>query len=174
MKHQKLKVQPLIFSLCLGLWLTGCGSDNSTSTPAPVNETRPSTPTSEPAPAQPEPSVETQATPETAETQDAPEVAEVTEPVDVTTSHAPVEAASIEVGKARYEKTCKVCHDAGLLEAPKITDKAEWQKRLDEKGLETLQAHSAKGFNKMPAQAIGDVAESEVYAAVNYILEQAK
>ncbi|WP_431197487.1 hypothetical protein, partial [Streptococcus pneumoniae] len=71
------------------------------------------TPTSEPAPAQPEPSVETQATPETAETQDAPEVAEVTEPVDVTTSHAPVEAASIEVGKARYEKTCKVCHDAG-------------------------------------------------------------
>ncbi|WP_049166820.1 c-type cytochrome, partial [Moraxella catarrhalis] len=148
---------------------------NSTSAPAPVNETQPSTPASEPAPVQPEPSVETQVTPETAETQDdAPEAVEVTEPVDVTASHAPVEAASIEVGKARYEKTCKVCHDAGLLEAPKITDKAEWQKRLNEKGLETLQAHSAKGFNKMPAQAIGDVTEPEVYAAVNYILEQAK
>ena len=84
---------------------------------------------------------------------------------------APVEALSIEEGKRRYEATCKVCHDAGLLDAPKLSAKEEWQKRLAAKGLETLQANSAKGFNKMPAQAVGDVSEAEVYAAVNYIIQ---
>lgn len=87
---------------------------------------------------------------------------------------AEVVAASLEEGRALYDKTCKVCHDAGLLDAPKLSAKADWQKRLSEKGLETLQQHSAQGFNKMPAQATGDVSEAQVYAAVNYILEQNK
>lgn len=84
-----------------------------------------------------------------------------------------VKALSIEEGKARYEKTCKVCHDQGLLDAPKLTDKANWAKRLD-KGIDTLHTHSAKGFGKMPAQATGDVSEAEVYAAVDYIVSQVK
>lgn len=54
-----------------------------------------------------------------------------------------------------------------------MTNKAEWAKRL-EKGIDTLHQHSAKGFNKMPAQAVGAVSEAEVYAAVDYMLEQAK
>lgn len=85
----------------------------------------------------------------------------------------PVKALSIEEGKKRYEQTCKVCHGQGLLDAPKLTNKAEWAKRL-EKGIDTLHQHSAKGFNKMPAQAVGAVSEAEVYAAVDYMLEQAK
>ncbi|WP_046697840.1 c-type cytochrome [Moraxella bovoculi] len=89
------------------------------------------------------------------------------------TAAAPVEALSIEEGKKRYEQTCKVCHDQGLLDAPKLSDKAEWAKRL-EKGVDKLHEHSAKGFNKMPAQAVGAVTEAEVYAAVDYMLEQAK
>lgn len=89
------------------------------------------------------------------------------------TAAAPVEALSIEEGKKRYEQTCKACHDQGLLDAPKLSDKAEWAKRL-EKGVDKLHEHSAKGFNKMPAQAVGTVSETEVYAAVDYMLEQAK
>lgn len=85
----------------------------------------------------------------------------------------PIKPLSIKEGKKRYEQTCKVCHDQGLLDAPKLSNKAEWTKRL-EKGVDTLYQHSAKGFNKMPAQATGAVTEAEVYAAVDYILEQTK
>lgn len=84
-----------------------------------------------------------------------------------------VKALSIEEGKARYEKTCKVCHEQGLLDAPKLSDKANWEKRLA-KGIDTLHAHSAKGFGKMPAQATTDVSEAEVYAAVDYMVSQVK
>lgn len=76
-----------------------------------------------------------------------------------------------DAGKNRYTTTCRICHDQGLLDAPKISDKAEWQKRAA-KGKEVLYMHSAKGFNKMPAQATGEVSEAEVHAAVDYILSQ--
>lgn len=84
---------------------------------------------------------------------------------------APVQALSIAEGKARYEKTCRICHDQGLLDAPKLTAKADWAKRLD-KGIDTLHKHSAKGFGKMPAQVTGEVSEAEVYAAVDYMVSQ--
>ena len=84
---------------------------------------------------------------------------------------APVQALSIAEGRARYEKTCRICHDQGLLDAPKLTAKADWAKRLD-KGIDTLHKHSAKGFGKMPAQVTGEVSEAEVYAAVNYMVSQ--
>lgn len=84
-----------------------------------------------------------------------------------------VKALSLEEGKKRYEKTCKACHDQGLLDAPKLSDKAGWAKRL-EKGVDTLHTHSAKGFNKMPAQATGEISEAEVYAAVDYMIAQVK
>lgn len=87
------------------------------------------------------------------------------------TAPAPVQALSIAEGRARYEKTCRICHDQGLLDAPKLTAKADWAKRLD-KGIDTLHKHSAKGFGKMPAQVTGEVSEAEVYAAVDYMVSQ--
>lgn len=84
---------------------------------------------------------------------------------------APVQVLSIAEGRARYEKTCRICHDQGLLDAPKLTAKADWAKRLD-KGIDTLHKHSAKGFGKMPAQVTGEVSEAEVYAAVDYMVSQ--
>lgn len=78
---------------------------------------------------------------------------------------------SADAGQKRYETTCKLCHDQGLLNAPKKGDKTEWAKRIG-KGKETLYTHSIKGFNKMPAQATGDVSEAEVRAAVDYLLAQ--
>ena len=99
---------------------------------------------------------------------------QTTSQVQTTNTAKPkVQALSLEEGKARYEKTCKVCHDQGLLNAPKLTATADWAKRL-EKGVDTLHAHSAKGFGKMPAQATGDVSEAEVYAAVDYMISQVK
>lgn len=106
-------------------------------------------------------------------------VAETNQPANAdkaessSTSSAPVQALSLAEGKARYEKTCKICHEQGLLDAPKLTDKAGWAKRL-EKDMNTLYTHSAKGFNKMPAQVTADVSEAEVYAAVDYMVSQVK
>lgn len=90
------------------------------------------------------------------------------------TESTPVQALSLAEGKARYEKTCKICHEQGLLDAPKLTAKADWAKRLAEKDMNTLYKHSAKGFNKMPAQAVADISEAEVYAAVDYMVSQVK
>lgn len=149
--------------------LTACGDDKPT--PDKTAQSAPSsaqnTPVTEP----------TQAAEQTKTAQSEPEPAgdvEKSEPVP--TKESPkeaVKAVSLEEGKARYEKTCRVCHDQGLLNAPKLTAKADWAKRLD-KGMDTLYLHSAKGFGKMPAQATGDVSEAEVYAAVDYMVSQVK
>lgn len=81
-------------------------------------------------------------------------------------------ALAADAGQKRYEATCKMCHAQGLLDAPKLNDKANWETRIKQ-GKETLYTHSIKGFNKMPAQAVGDVSEAEVKAAVDYMLSQA-
>ncbi|MGP5133823.1 c-type cytochrome [Psychrobacter cibarius] len=80
------------------------------------------------------------------------------------------EVLAADAGAKLYETNCKVCHEGGLLNAPKYGDKAAWEPRLA-KGTETLHMHSAKGFNKMPAQATDKVSEAQVYAAVDYMIE---
>lgn len=68
-----------------------------------------------------------------------------------------------------YEKACKLCHNQGLLDAPKIGDNQEWQVRT-QKGLTVLHHHASHGFNRMPPQAVGVIGESDVQAAVDYLL----
>lgn len=50
---------------------------------------------------------------------------------------------------AKYDKSCKLCHDSGLMGAPKTGDVAAWAPRL-EKGNELLMKHVKEGFNAMP------------------------
>ena len=107
-----------------------------------------------------------------------PEPAVEAEPTEVAVVEAETEAAAepellaADAGAQLYEKQCKVCHENGLLEAPKFGDKAAWAPHLA-KDIETLRMHSAKGFNKMPAQAVGDVTEAQVHAAVDYMVAAA-
>ncbi|WP_352259177.1 c-type cytochrome [Psychrobacter sp. TB55-MNA-CIBAN-0194] len=79
------------------------------------------------------------------------------------------EVLAADAGAKLYESNCQVCHAAGLLDAPKYGDKAAWAARLT-KGKDTLHMHSAKGFNKMPAQVTDKVSEAQVYAAVDYMI----
>ncbi|MBH0095124.1 cytochrome c5 family protein [Psychrobacter sp. NZS113] len=79
------------------------------------------------------------------------------------------EVLAADAGAKLYETNCKACHEAGLLDAPKYGDKAAWAARLT-KGKDTLHLHSAKGFNKMPAQVTDKVSEAQVYAAVDYMI----
>lgn len=80
---------------------------------------------------------------------------------------------SLAEGKKRYEATCRMCHDSGLLDAPRLGHASDWVGRT-EQGVEILYKHSAQGVNKMPAQAVNGVSEAEVYAAVDYMLSQLK
>ncbi len=50
---------------------------------------------------------------------------------------------------AKYDKSCKMCHDTGLMGAPKTGDAAAWAPRL-EKGNDVLLKHAIEGFNAMP------------------------
>lgn len=79
------------------------------------------------------------------------------------------EVLAADAGAKLYASNCQVCHAVGLLDAPKYGDTAAWTARLT-KDKETLYMHSAKGFNKMPAQAINGVTEAQVKAAVDYML----
>lgn len=158
----KLALSSLSLSALLAL--SACsGGDNKAEEPAAVNEAEtvvvePEAPAAETEVVTPEPAVEA-------------------EPTEVPVVEAEPEAAEPEVlaadaGAQLYEKQCKVCHENGLLEAPKFGDKAAWAPHLA-KDIETLRMHSAKGFNKMPAQAVGDITEAQVHAAVDYMVAAA-
>ena len=159
----KLALSSLSLSALLAL--SACsGGDNKAEEPAAVNETEtvvvePEAPAAETEVVTPEPVVEAEPT-EVPVVEAEPEAA------------AEPEVLAADAGAQLYEKQCKVCHENGLLEAPKFGDKAAWAPHLA-KDIETLRMHSAKGFNKMPAQAVGDVTEAQVHAAVDYMVAAA-
>jgi len=81
-------------------------------------------------------------------------------------ARAPMSGAEI------VTKVCGACHGSGVLNAPKIGDKAEWSKRKAA-GMAALLASSIKGKNQMPARG-GDasLSDAEVKAAVEQMLKQ--
>ena len=89
--------------------------------------------------------------------------------IEEAAEQAEPEMLAADAGATLYESNCKVCHDAGLLNAPKYGDQMAWSTRLT-KDKETLYMHSAKGFNKMPAQVVKGVTDAQVKAAVDYML----
>ena len=165
MKQQTMQKKSIVklalsgLSLSALLMLSACsGGDNKAAEePAAVNE--PETVVVEPeAPVEAEPVVEVE----------TPEV----EAEEVSTEAAEPEVLAADAGAVLYEKQCKVCHEKGLLAAPVFGDKEAWTPRIA-KGIDTLHMHSAKGFNKMPAQANAEVSEAQVHAAVDYMVAAA-
>jgi cytochrome c5 len=54
-------------------------------------------------------------------------------------------------GEATYKQVCMSCHGAGVLNAPKLGDKAKWAP-LTAEGQVTLTAHGYVGVRAMPAK----------------------
>ena len=92
---------------------------------------------------------------------------------------APAASASPSVpvvartGEQVFNTVCTACHTAGILNAPKIDDKAAWAARAA-KGLQGLIASSSTGLNQMPAKG-GDpsLTEQELSEAITYIFGKA-
>ena len=157
---------PLMIALGSSL-LVGCNeAPEMTSAPAP-SETNTQQTVTEPE-SESAPELETAHQPETSQANTG-KADDSSADETAMTAKAEKPPLAADAGLQLYESNCKVCHAAGLLDAPKYGDTAAWTTRLT-KGKETLYMHSAKGFNKMPAQAVNGISEAQVKAAVDYML----
>lgn len=75
-------------------------------------------------------------------------------------------------GEQVVAQVCAACHQAGVLQAPKIGSKEEWEPRLTQ-GLDALVANAIKGINTMPARGGNpDLSDELVREATLYMLAQ--
>jgi len=83
-------------------------------------------------------------------------------------------AASQDKGAETYKKACGVCHDQGIAGAPKLGDKAKWAP-LIKQGKDALYAISIKGKGAMPPKGgHSSLADADVKAAVDFMLDKSK
>lgn len=89
--------------------------------------------------------------------------------VTVDKSIAPV----ARTGEQVFNAVCTSCHTTGVLNAPKLDDKAAWEPRAA-KGLQGLLASATNGLNQMPAKG-GDpsLTEQELTDAILYMTGKA-
>jgi cytochrome c5 len=92
-------------------------------------------------------------------------------PAPVAAPAAPV--AENAVGKSAYNKTCALCHAAGVAGAPKPGDKADWGPRIAQ-GNDTLYKHAIEGYTGakglMPARGGSSMSDEDVKAAVDHMV----
>lgn len=80
-------------------------------------------------------------------------------------------------GKAVYDKSCALCHGAGIAGAPKLGDKADWSARIAQ-GKPTLYKHAIEGYTGTkgvmpPKGGATALSDDEVKSAVDYMAAQA-
>lgn len=144
------KRSSLLAVAILSMFLAACGEKTATPTPAPAPAPTPVAP----APAETPPP--------------APAAQAAAAPVAVADDNAK--------GKSVYNKTCALCHGAGVAGAPKVGDKADWGPRIAQ-GKDTLYKHAIEGFTgakgMMPARGGGSsLSDDDVKAAVDFMADQ--
>ena len=75
-------------------------------------------------------------------------------------------------GEDVFKARCAACHEAGLLGAPKLADKAAWAPRIAT-GYAVLLNSSLNGKNAMPAQGGADHSDDEIGRALVYMTNAA-
>lgn len=74
----------------------------------------------------------------------------------------------------KYNKSCAVCHAAGVAGAPKTGDAAAWAPRL-EKGMDALVGTVTNGLNAMPPRGMCfDCSEAEYKALITFMAKPAE
>jgi cytochrome c5 len=69
-----------------------------------------------------------------------------------------------------YSRTCGVCHQAGVANAPKTGDAAAWKARIDAKGAEAMLASVKDGLNAMPPKGMCmDCTDGEYQALIDFM-----
>lgn len=87
---------------------------------------------------------------------------------------APVAVATAgKSGEEVYKAVCAMCHAAGLMNAPKFGDKAQWEPRIKQ-GYDTLVGNATKGIRMMPAKGGNPaLSDAEMAAVVKYMANAA-
>ncbi len=87
---------------------------------------------------------------------------------------APVAAAGARSGKDIYQSTCFACHGTGAAGAPKLGDAAAWGPRISQ-GMDTLLKNAINGLRAMPPRGTcGNCSDSDLKAAVQYMVDNSK
>jgi cytochrome c5 len=86
---------------------------------------------------------------------------------------AAAQTAAAGAGEALYKQTCQTCHATGVANAPKFGDKAAWAPRIKE-GLPHLVEAAIKGKGAMPPRGGSSASDTEIRAAVEYMVNASK
>jgi cytochrome c5 len=80
-------------------------------------------------------------------------------------------------GKRVFDKTCGLCHGAGVAGAPRPGDRAAWAPRIAQ-GDAVLYQHALMGFEGatgyMPPRGGGSLTDAEVKAGVDYMVSMSR
>ena len=72
---------------------------------------------------------------------------------------------------AKYSRSCLMCHASPDAKAPLVHDRADWQKRIAERGLDTVISHAESGFNAMPPKGqCMDCTPAELHALTRFMM----
>jgi cytochrome c5 len=82
-------------------------------------------------------------------------------------------ADASQAGKALYQSVCQACHAAGVLNAPKFGDKDAWAPRLKDP-MDTIYNYALHGKGAMPPKGGSNASDTDVKAAVDYMVGAAK
>lgn len=90
-----------------------------------------------------------------------------TEKIASTETTAPVG----KLPKDIYNTSCFVCHNAGIANAPKLSDKAMWAPKVA-LGIDELLANTIKGKGAMPPRAGTTYSDAELKATIEWMIKQ--
>lgn len=94
--------------------------------------------------------------------------------VDVEKNEPVLVAAAGEKSVEEIYQACAVCHGSGVLNAPKLGDKAGWEPRLA-KGVEQLYANAINGVGTMPPKGGRlDFSDEDIRRVVDYMLDSVR
>ncbi len=81
-------------------------------------------------------------------------------------------ASGARSGKEVVEQVCSACHASGAMGAPRIGDKAAWEKRAS-RGLSSLTENALKGIRNMPPHGgQPTLSDLEIRRAITYMVDQ--
>ncbi|TCD47735.1 c-type cytochrome [Chlorobium sp. N1] len=80
----------------------------------------------------------------------------------------------LAAGKEVYAANCAMCHDSGMMGAPKPGDKAAWEARVAQ-GVDVMTQKSIEGFAGMPAKGGNpSLTDEEIANAVAWMADTVK